>query len=125
MSTAEQIIAEHRTSMYVANGVEVFVCRCGKEFLPADSHAAHVVAALTNAGKTIVDLPEADETGAETDDEHGYSEWNTGCGTVITYTNGIIEIPAEYNFDAPPGSVRAFAAALLAAARVAEGGDQP
>ncbi|MBM4517486.1 hypothetical protein GS432_19455 [Rhodococcus hoagii] len=128
MSTAEQIIAEHRDGGYLDGRRH---CLCGWSTIdhegidPAAEHAAHVVAALTNAGKQIVELPEADVTGAETDDEHGYSEWNTGCGTVITYTNGIIEIPAEYNFDAPRDSVRQFAAALLAAARVAEGGDQP
>ncbi|NKR75819.1 hypothetical protein GS492_25080 [Rhodococcus hoagii] len=125
MSTAEQIIAEHRTSMYVANGVEVFVCRCGKEFLPADEHAAHVVAALTNAGKTIVELPEADETVPETEDENSRVIWNADGGHVTVFGDGALEMGIPYRFNVEADEARAVAAALLAAARVAEGGGQP
>ncbi|MDH6282902.1 hypothetical protein [Prescottella agglutinans] len=51
MSTAEQIIAEHRIKPYLTR----IQCRCGEVFASYEAHAAHVVAALTNAGKTIVD----------------------------------------------------------------------
>lgn len=46
MSTAEQIIAEHRVS-YTFDGEGS--CTCGEKVSQPD-HAAHVVAALTNAG---------------------------------------------------------------------------
>ncbi|NKS14644.1 hypothetical protein GS580_27675 [Rhodococcus hoagii] len=60
MSTAEQIIAEHRVKPYLTR----IQCRCGEMFASYEQHAAHVVAALTNAGKTIVELP----AGIEDDD---------------------------------------------------------
>ncbi|NKT31598.1 hypothetical protein GS810_01675 [Rhodococcus hoagii] len=58
MSTAEQIIAEHRDAGYL-DGRRY--CLCGWSTIDHDGidqaaeHSAHVVAALTNAGKTIVD----------------------------------------------------------------------
>lgn len=57
MSTAEQILDDHQF-WYSFEGYDK--CRCGRE-VPRGTHSAHVVAALTNAGKTIVDLLEADE----------------------------------------------------------------
>ncbi|NKS77978.1 hypothetical protein GS539_19335 [Rhodococcus hoagii] len=103
MSTAEQIIAEHRTTMYVANGVEVFVCRCGKEFLPADSHAAHVVAALTNAGHMLLTPDDVER-----------------LGTVLVYTP--IHDKTRVPLQVLGGR---YDETVWAAARVAEGGDQP
>lgn len=50
MSTAEQIIAEHRVS-YTFDGEGS--CTCGEKVSQPD-HAAHVVAALTNAGYALV-----------------------------------------------------------------------
>lgn len=113
MTTAEQIIAEHRTSMYVANGVEVFVCRCGKEFLPADGHAAHVVAALTKAGHEIVKLPDPDEV------VDGRPFWSE---TDIEVHKSVI---MRDQFPVTAERLRIEAGDFLAAARVAEGGDQP
>ncbi|MBP0080136.1 hypothetical protein B0F70_24340 [Rhodococcus hoagii] len=60
MSTVEQIIAEHALE-WIGHQ-----CTCGEQFTTGKTyrdgmgdlkrlHAAHVVAALTNAGKTIVD----------------------------------------------------------------------
>lgn len=69
MSTAEQIIAEHRlTGDPREEAMRCSALDCdwsaNDAVLGMDAvvqlHAAHVVAALTNAGKTIVDLPEAD-----------------------------------------------------------------
>ncbi|NKU18371.1 hypothetical protein GS907_07270 [Rhodococcus hoagii] len=133
MSTAEQIIAAHRLkykrtpARHLADtGVAYAACAApdcdwSYDYATAGAeaaHAAHVVAALTNAGKTIVDLPEHVDEALE---EHG-----------ITASRRSL-LPITLQID--PGSghavhysvkcVRDFAAALLAAARVAEGGDQP
>lgn len=121
MSTAEQIIAEHRW-WYAFEGYDK--CGCGAE-VPRGMHAAHVVAALTNAGKTIVELPEADETAPETEDENSRAIWNADGGHVTVFGDGALEMGIPYRFNVEADEARAVAAALLAAARVAEGGDQP
>lgn len=50
MSTAEQIIAEHRIA--VQHEDDRVWCTCGEVLASVGRHAAHVVAALTNAGKS-------------------------------------------------------------------------
>ncbi|NKU51901.1 hypothetical protein GS876_23400 [Rhodococcus hoagii] len=85
-----------------------------------------MVAALTNAGKAIVDQAgQPDEEMAENEDEYGYKEWKTGVGRATAHTDDTVTIDSGYHFNVKPGDARDFAAALLAAARVAEGGDQP
>ncbi|MGF7125038.1 hypothetical protein [Rhodococcus sp. BE178] len=64
MSTAEQIIAEHRVTSYRPNSTSR--CLCGWVG-PVTAHAAHVVAALTNAGKQIVDQDKLDSAAASLD----------------------------------------------------------
>ncbi|NKV06877.1 hypothetical protein GS892_10420, partial [Rhodococcus hoagii] len=65
MSTAEQIIAEHRDAGYLDGRRH---CLCGWSTIdhdgidPAAEHAAHVVAALTNADHVIVKLPRGSRT---------------------------------------------------------------
>ncbi|NKR52958.1 hypothetical protein GS481_02360 [Rhodococcus hoagii] len=135
MSTAEQItpvqvLAKHRLDDFDGS------CFCGEwsyEEVPDDGtdpeiatlHAAHVVAALTNAGKTIVDLPEhPDEEMQENDDEHGYVTWETGVGRATAHTDDTVTVESGYHFSVRPAEARGFAAALLAAARVAEGGER-
>ncbi|MBM4498196.1 hypothetical protein GS982_02330 [Rhodococcus hoagii] len=121
MSTAEQIIAEHRVS-YTFDGEGS--CTCGEKVSQPD-HAAHVVAALTKAGKAIVELPEADETVPETEDENSRAIWSADGGHVTVFGDGALEMGIPYRFNVEADEARAVAAALLAAARVAEGGDQP
>ncbi|MBM4603151.1 hypothetical protein GS575_09405 [Rhodococcus hoagii] len=130
MTTAEQIIAEHRVS-YTFDGEGA--CTCGERVSQPD-HAAHVVAALTNAGKTIVELPEADEVehcrAHEGDDEWVTTTWKSDLAYVSTFEPDADGGPLIHMRLAPDGPtdpkhLRDFAAALLAAARVAEGGDQP
>ncbi|ORL35635.1 hypothetical protein A6I91_01910 [Prescottella equi] len=75
-------------------------------------HAAHVVAALTNAGKTIVELPEADSIDHLAQPRFGS----------VTAGDGVVSDDEGYEYD--PVEARIRAAALLAAARVAEGGEQ-
>ncbi|NKU32227.1 hypothetical protein GS888_24600 [Rhodococcus hoagii] len=55
MSTAEQIIAEHPWSWELDDiGSDIVMCKCGEVFASPLQHAAHVVAALTNAGYALV-----------------------------------------------------------------------
>ncbi|MBM4580904.1 hypothetical protein LRM64_19630 [Prescottella equi] len=139
MSTAEQIIAEvvrEHTPMHDNGpfGDDPWTGCAGKDCADwpggddeaFDAHvAAHVVAALTNAGKTIVELPEADETVPETEDENSRVIWNADGGHVTVFGDGALEMGIPYRFNVEADEARAVAAALLAAARVAEGGDQP
>ncbi|NKS02578.1 hypothetical protein GS528_16465 [Rhodococcus hoagii] len=124
MSTAEQIIAEHLyLGLDTADDMHCCSCGWGGAF---DDFAAHVVAALTNAGKTIVELPEyPDEEMPESDDEHGYKVWKSGLGAATAHTDDTVTIDGAYHFSVSPSDVREYAGALLAAARVAEGGGQP
>lgn len=120
MSTAEQIIAEHRWSALTD------ACKCGDPTITWGAHPAHVVAALTNAGQAIVELPgKPDEEMPENDDEHGYSVWHHGLGSATAHTDGSVTVDSGYHFSVHPTDARRFAGALLAAARVAEGGEQP
>ncbi|AEV51920.1 hypothetical protein [Prescottella equi] len=110
MSTAEQIIAEHRWSALTD------ACKCGDPTITLGEHAAHVVAALTNAGKAIVELPEAEDYG-------GDPQWTLPCGTVSVDSRQVVSFEGDDICDA--NEAPDLAAALLAAARVAEGGEQP
>ncbi|NKR60231.1 hypothetical protein GS474_15990 [Rhodococcus hoagii] len=107
MSTAEQIIADSLKALGVIDYASV---------------AAHVVAALTNAGKTIVDLPEADEMRHDTDINAGHQLWRIAAGEVVEFDGDIW--PRVRSFGVKPAAARELAAALLAAARVAEGGER-
>ncbi|ORL00984.1 hypothetical protein A6F56_01140 [Prescottella equi] len=113
MSTAEQIIAEHRVS-YTFDGEGS--CTCGEKVSQPD-HAAHVVAALTNAGKAIVEQSAAVETLLDT--RAGlllaHNAWHEGLSAGISACN------AEGPWRKPESPYFA----PWAAARVAEGGDQP
>ncbi|MBM4686235.1 hypothetical protein GS532_21105 [Rhodococcus hoagii] len=122
MSTAEQIIAEHRDAGYLDGRRH---CLCGWSTIdhegidPAAEHAAHVVAALTNAGKTIVDPNALDSAiwlylGDECDNanEPNYEENNYDAGFIAGLAHAQETIRAQL-----PG--------FLAAARVAERSDQP
>ena len=118
MSTAEQIIAEHQVREMWSRFDEV-VCDCGERFATRADHAAHVVAALTNAGKTIVDPNALDSAiwlylGDECDNanEPNYEENNYDAGFIAGLAHAQETIRAQL-----PG--------FLAAARVAEGGGQP
>ncbi|MHC9531767.1 hypothetical protein [Prescottella equi] len=106
MSTAEQIIAE----ALVQWSLEPCCRTC------AGGLAAHVVAALTNAGKTIVDPKALDSAiwlylGDECDNanEPNYEEDNYDAGFIAGLAHA-------------QETIRAQLPALLAAARVAEGG---
>lgn len=121
MSTAEQIIAEHRDAGYLDGRRH---CLCGWSTIdhdgidPAAEHAAHVVAALTNAGKAIVDPNALDSAiwlylGDECDNanEPNYEENNYDAGFIAGLAHAQETIRAQL-----PG--------FLAAARVAEGGER-
>ncbi|MBM4592363.1 hypothetical protein GS934_10625 [Rhodococcus hoagii] len=128
MSTAEQIIAEHRLDDFDGT------CFCGEwsyedePYDPADPelasmHSAHVVAALTNAGKTIVELPEYDRDFAFS----GAEVWPDGYSSVTIRTPIGFVAGKSLNDLAQPEVMRTLALNLLAlaAAREAEGGGQP
>lgn len=111
MSTAVQIIAEHRWSALTD------ACACGDPTITWGAHPAHVVAALTNAGKAIVDPKAFDlaiwlHLGGECDDapEPNYEEDNYDAGFIA----GIAHAQK---------TIRAQLPELLAAARVAERGE--
>ncbi|MDH6279507.1 hypothetical protein [Prescottella agglutinans] len=116
MSTAEQIIAEHRWDERRGICECMFVPEFGPgtryERMTLKDHAAHVVAALTNAGKTIVDLPEADEV------VHGIPYWSE---TDIEVHKSVI---MRDGFPVTAERLRIEAGDFLAAARVAEGGER-
>ncbi|NKS29286.1 hypothetical protein GS534_00910 [Rhodococcus hoagii] len=108
MSTAEQIIADELWQQVDALGYR------GR----ADDLAAHVVAALTNAGKAIVDPNALDSAiwlylGDECDNanEPNYEENNYDAGFIAGLAHAQETIRAQL-----PG--------FLAAARVAEGGER-
>lgn len=110
MSTAEQIIAEHRWSALTD------ACKCGDPTITLGEHAAHVVAALTNAGKTIVEQSAAVE--ALLDTRAGlllaHNAWHEGLSAGISACN------AEGPWRKPESPYFA----PWAAARVAEGGER-
>ncbi|MBM4548716.1 hypothetical protein GS445_03015 [Rhodococcus hoagii] len=169
MSTAEQIIAEHRDAGYLDGRRH---CLCGWSTIdhdgidPAAEHAAHVVAALTNAGKTIVDsavlaeseqkwrrrerihhaiylwsLVEDSESTASTDYERGADMAYQAAATFILSDCGRRGL-TDFDFLDDAGLCARLVEAsrphtrltkvedtgeierVLAAARVAEGGDQ-
>lgn len=121
MSTAEQIIAEHQLD--IIDGT----CTCGEwdcadvpDHAPdldlTELHAAHVVAALTTAGKTIVDQDAATE--ALLDTRPGlllaHSAWHEGLSAGI----------AACNVEGPWRKPESPYFTPWAAARVAEGGER-
>ncbi|NKT17605.1 hypothetical protein GS688_07835 [Rhodococcus hoagii] len=133
MSTAEQIIAKHQFMGTYCTG-----CEWDLHEVPENqhenlvlAHAAHVVAALTDAGKTIVD--------------DARDEWQhrnaSGGGTVhatresAELAQAVWELDRDkhgvYGYFEPPmaPSVGIYRRTVTewepAAARVAEGGDQP
>lgn len=121
MSTAEQdaleIIAEALREEAKRAG-ESAICNEFSSWSSADGLAAHVVAALTNAGHEIVDPKAFDlaiwlHLGGECDDapEPNYEEDNYDAGFIA----GIAHAQK---------TIRAQLPELLAAARVAEGGER-
>ncbi len=125
MSTAEQIIAEHPTEVNCDGGVD---CGCGLRFSTYAGWSRHVVAALTNAGKVVVELPEADETGNYMPgygrtriciEGDSIASGRTTDGFMASYTSHSVE-----HVDAYVGALLAAKRDLLAAARVAEGGER-
>lgn len=129
MSTAEQIIVDHMPVVVNAGGKYVFACgACCRTYPDREAFAAHVVAALTNAGKTIVDLPEADETGNYMPgygrtriciEGDSIASGRATDGFMASYTSHSVE-----HLDAYVGALLAAKRDLLAAARVAEGGER-
>lgn len=113
MSTAEQIIAEHRVS-YTFDGEGS--CTCGDKVSQPD-HAAHVVAALANAGHEVVELPEHPDEALE---EHGL----TAVRRRLLPITLDIDPAGVYLKHFSAKGARDLATALLAAARVAEGGER-
>ncbi len=112
MSTAEQIIAEHRWSALTD------ACKCGDPTISWGAHAAHVVAALTNAGHALVELPEGipDDDGQVWFDEFDVRVDCTG-------TSRPYEVWVGGRSRSAAG-LEHLAAEYLAAARVAEGGER-
>ncbi|NKR61685.1 hypothetical protein GS474_23790 [Rhodococcus hoagii] len=116
MSTAEQIIAEHRWSALTD------ACKCGDPTISWGAHPAHVVAALTNAGKTIVErglLNQATislDAAAQIVDNHASMLAQLVMDTPKDQelTDRLVELARN-----SAQNIRS------AAARVAEGGDQP
>ncbi|NKT41779.1 hypothetical protein GS676_02710 [Rhodococcus hoagii] len=122
MSTAEQIIAEHLAE-YV-DGVGMLVCLgCGETSTTDREHAAHVVAALTNAGKTIVELPEVapdDITIGVVSALHDY-----GAIDIETSPDFVRIFESTGWYSAEAMTFLGSALIAVAAARVAEGGERP
>lgn len=133
MSTAEQIIAEHRlTGDPREEAMRCSALDCdwsaNDAVLGMDAvvqlHAAHVVAALTNAGKTIVDQDAAVEALLETRPGLllAHNSWNEGLSAGIAACNATGSVrDGEQPWRKPESPYFA----PWAAARVAEGGDQP
>ncbi|UPH36717.1 hypothetical protein MWT96_20405 [Prescottella equi] len=130
MSIAEQVIAEvvrEHTPMHDNGpfGDDPWTGCAGKDCADwpggddeaFDAHvAAHVVAALTNAGKTIVELPEAMACSYSASYWDGETVW-------ATPGSGKVRIQLE-DHRLTAADAQGLAAALLAAARVAEGGER-
>lgn len=114
MSTAEQIVGEHHFDG-ASPGLEFCTCGWGGE-----SHAAHVMDALTTASKTIVELPEYDRDFAFS----GAEVWPDGYSSVTIRTPIGFVAGRSLNDLAQPEVMRTLALNLLAlaAARVAEDG---
>lgn len=101
MSTAEQIIAEHAVRAWRADG-RTWCWKCG-EFPSRSAYAAHVVAALTNAGHLLLDPDDVQR-----------------LRLVIGFTDSsdVTRVPMQ-------ALLQRLDELDVAAARVAEGGDQP
>ena len=80
--------------------------------------AAAILAALRANRIRLVELPESDCRVEASEDENGYSEWSYPHGSIATTDDGTIMWGQWHITD--PSKVRAAAAALLAAADVAE-----
>ncbi|ORL77818.1 hypothetical protein A5N75_08280 [Prescottella equi] len=113
MSTAEQIIAEVIRERYPVSVAD----------------AAHVVAALTNAGKVVVDVPSVAHKGPFDTDasffrqvaENLDRDLYAGGSNVRRAVSALLRNVAAALTD----DRRTTSEIRLAAARVAEGGDQP
>ncbi|MBM4525151.1 hypothetical protein GS462_11085 [Rhodococcus hoagii] len=135
MSTAEQItpvqiLAKHRLDDFDGT------CTCGQwDYLkvpydPADPdlatmHAAHVVAALANAGKAIFELPEPDADGSwriDGTDIEVRARDHRGKPAVSLLVQTLRGSTLQKSYDLSVG--RDLASAVMAAGRVAEGGGQ-
>ncbi|WP_064059257.1 hypothetical protein [Prescottella equi] len=124
MSTAEQIIAPHLNFEYSID-TEEFYCLapgCTATFEDEADHAAHVVAALTNAGYALVgrdviyQASSALEAGAVVVNNHGKM-----------LAQLVMDTPKDQELTDRLVELARNSAQNLrtAAARVAEGGDQP
>lgn len=121
MSTAEQVIAKHIVTAWWhcdEHGQDEYACICGHEF-SREGWAAHVVAALQDAGMEIVDRAGiAVEYGVERDAKSGRK-------TAVAYDRSIAErAAAEWTNNARVVQRRVWTGEWEpAAARVAEGGE--
>ena len=125
MSAPQQIIARHQLDdgFGSCTGCEwdySDIQDDGRDLSLSELHAAHVVDALTTAGHAIVELPEpvlSDPAELEPDDDPRM--W---VGTHERFWVSGQLVDAEFGMRYTPEQARKEAAALLAAARVAEGG---
>ncbi|RDI32431.1 hypothetical protein DEU38_103164 [Rhodococcus sp. AG1013] len=122
MSTAEQIIANDDGFITALQGIlPTYHDDRQTATYAAAEVAAHVVAALTNAGKTIVELPEAEDC------RIGELSLTDEGGTILVRTSAeLVKTMTLGEWQSAVGR-RVLADALLhgaAAARVAEGGER-
>ncbi|MBM4518355.1 hypothetical protein GS435_02730 [Rhodococcus hoagii] len=125
MSTAEQIIAKHQFMGTYCTG-----CEWDLHEVPENqhenlvlAHAAHVVAALTNAGRAIVELPEVaadDITIGVVSALHDY-----GAIDIETSPDFVRMFESTGWYSAEAMTFLGSALIAVAAARVTEGGGQP
>ncbi|NKU21717.1 hypothetical protein GS907_24465 [Rhodococcus hoagii] len=122
MSTAEQIIAEHPWSWELDDiGSDIVMCKCGEVFASPLQHAAHVVAELTNAGHIEV------EYSVERGVVEGGREVVAGIWSRAEAESMAQQWPQRLPNSNPVVVQRRvfYGEWEPAAARVAEGGDQP
>lgn len=130
MSTAEQIIAEHRWDERRGICECMFVPEFGPgtryERMTVQAWSAHVVAALTNAG-VFIDLPKpttVELDGSDDGETWTTTSWETAIAYVSTFDADAGDGPLIFlrtkNTPDTPEELRELGAALFAAARKLE-----
>lgn len=103
-----------------------WVCDCGvtvtespRRFEAIQLHARHVAAVIASDDDlAVISLPVSDESDAGTENENGWREWHTPHGEITVFDDGEIHLNGGTT---SADHITRLAAALLAAAKAAEG----
>lgn len=108
-------LAKH---VYNEWGVDDYYCSCGAS-TSSNGWPAHVAAVIASSDDlAVISLPVSDESDAGTENENGWREWHTPHGEITVFDDGEIHLNGGTT---SADHITRLAAALLAAAKAAEG----